>query len=1081
MIPELKIFTSPRLIFRLNSIKKRIYTKICNLNCSYFKYDGPISYESILLNKNKFTPINKGQIWGKAYDWAIFHIYGKIPGKYINNNLYVFFDFDGEAVYLDENLKPYFSINSKMSFMDYFQFSWNLRTKKVSEKEKENGFINCFLDASFNGKLIQPFGKARFKNAFVADCNNLLKEFYFDYLYFSYLYCSLEKEDLKEKLKEILDKSYNLLKKSRFKDIERARSYLTMAYSIDKNKPSQEIYAIGQAHLDMAWLWPIKETKRKSLRTYINFLNLIEKYPFYIFGTSQPQQLDWIKNLYPDIYEKIKGNILKGNIELQGGMWVEADCNLPDGESLVRQIIYGKKFYKKEFDIEVQTCWLVDAFGYPASLPQILKKAGLSYFCTIKLFWNQFNKFPHTTFLWEGIDGSKVLTHMPPEGTYTSEATCCSIKQAEKQFKEKNLIKSFLLVFGNGDGGGGPQEAHLELLDRFKNTEFNPQLSFAKAVDFFKKIEKDIDKLPIYKGELYLEKHQGTYTTQSNNKYFNRRMEIKLHNLETLSTFAYLNGYDYPSFFIEKVYKEILLYQFHDILPGSSVKEVYDETNLRYKTLMQDCDKKLTEIIGFISSIGNKNKNLTESLKNVDNTYNDNTYDDREKDYSNEIDKKKVNINKIENKIENEKDNKKGNNQENNEIKDIYGLNLTGFARKEYLKYEGRWFYAELQPYSADRLTNLDEIFNKNQEKTDNYGFSINKSDAKDNWNIKLSYGNDFIENDLVLLKFANDGSINFFLDKKNNKQLSGKYLNRLILFKDKWLYYNAWDIDFNYRKKSKKILKQINSINFLDGPKVIRRNFYRHKKTRITVDTILTLKSNLVEFSVDIDFHEKFKMLRVEFNPSFFSNQVNCEIQFGIIKRSTLNDTPINKAQFEICAHKFVDISDKDYGIALINDSKYGHYVKEGIISLNLLRSPIYPDKTADRGKHHFRYALYPHVNNFENSDVAKMGILFNNEIILTTEKICFEPICKVLAKDDNCSNIVIDTIKKAEEKDGIIIRLYESSGLRTIAQLKTSFQFKNAYEVDLLENIIMKINIDQISFSPFEIKTIYFETDSL
>lgn len=335
-----------------------------------------------------------------------------------------------------------------MSFTDYFQFSWNFRTKKVSEKEKVNGFINYFLDASFNGKLIQPFGKARFKNAFVADCNDLLKEFYFDYLYFSYLYCSLEKEELKEKLKEILDKSYNLLKKSRFEDIERARSYLIKAYSIEKNKPTQEIYAVGQTHLDMAWLWPIKETKRKSLRTYINFLNLIEKYPFYIFGTSQPQQLDWIKNLYPDIYEKIKGNILKGNIELQCGMWVEANCNLPDGESLVRQIIYGKKFYKKEFDIEVQTCWLVNAFGYPASLPQILKKAGLNYFCTIKLFWNQFNKFPHITFLWEGIDGTKVLTHMPPEGTYTSEATPISIKVGQNQFKEKNLIDSFLLVFG---------------------------------------------------------------------------------------------------------------------------------------------------------------------------------------------------------------------------------------------------------------------------------------------------------------------------------------------------------------------------------------------------------------------------------------------------------------------------------------------------------------------------------------------------------------------------------------------------------------------------------------------------------
>lgn len=1024
MIPETQIFKHPLLVTRLLALKRITYKRIVELDCSYIKDVEPIAYDNILKRQTEFKTIKKGETWGKAYDCAIFHIWGKIPENYKDKNLFIVFDFEGEAFYLDENFNPYFSVNSRLSIMDYFQFSWNLRIRKLTEIEKEKGFIDCYLDASFNGKIIQPFGKARFFSAYISQCNEQLREYYFDYLHFSYLYCSLENEKLRRKLLDILNESYYLLKKSNFSNILEARQLLSQAYHLSNNKPTYEISAIGQAHLDMAWLWPLRETKRKSVRTYINTINLIENYPFYIFGTSQPQQLEWIKQLYPKIYDKIKTYILKGNIELQGGMWVEADCNLPSGESLVRQILFGKKYFKQEFGINVKTCWLVDAFGFPASLPQILKKSGLDYFCTIKLFWNNFNKFPHTTFLWEGIDGSKVLAHMPPEGTYTSEATAISIKQSETQFKEKNIINSFLLVFGNGDGGGGPQTSHLELLKRYKNTQYTPELTFEKAIDFFTKIEKFKDKLPIYKGELYLEKHQGTLTTQAKNKLFNRKIEIKLHNLEVLATLAYINGYNYPSTFFEEIYKEVLLYQFHDILPGSSVKRVYDETTNRYNLLFEKCEKLQDVLVDFLSSnfMNAQNNNIQKS--------------DTPK---NEIEKNIASCNK-----------NIDINSNNNE-KITYGINLTGFSRKEYIKQKENWFYVNLEPYSASILE---------------------KYDISENSTPNLFYGDDFIENDLLLLKFAKDGSICFLLDKKNKKQICGKFLNRLILYKDKWLFYNAWDIDFNYRKKPKKVLKEISHICFIDGPKVIRRNIYKYKKTKIVMDTILTENSNLIEFSLDIEFYEKFKMLRTEFNPCFFSEEVTCEIQFGVIKRSTLDNDPISKAQFEICAHKFVDVSNENYGLALLNDSKYGHRVKNGIISLNLLRSPIYPDKTADRGKHHIRYALYPHINNFENSDVTQTAILFNNEPILVSKRLSFESIIK-----SDTPNIVIDTIKKAENSNGVIVRLYESIGKTCKAKIKTSFNYNNTYEVDLLENIIKPIKIDELDFSPFEIKTLLFE----
>ena len=330
-----------------------------------------------------------------------------------------------------------------------------------------------------------------------------------------------------------------------------------------------------------------KETKRKAARTFSNQLDLINNYPDYIFGASQPQQYQWMKDLYPALYGQIKHAVNSGRIEAQGGMWVEADTNVTGGESLVRQMLYGKRFFKDEFDKDMKILWLPDVFGFSGALPQIIKKSGMDYFLTIKLSWNEHNKFPQHSFIWEGIDGSAVLVHMPPEGTYNSEANADAIIDAYNKYVEKHTNKAFL-PFGVGDGGGGPGESHLEIISREYDLEGIKKVKLSTAEEFFRELEMDKSTLNSYQGELYLEKHQGTLTTQAKNKRYNRKIEILLRNIELLASYAAEKGYTYPKEKIENIWKEVLLYQFHDIIPGSSINRVYVESVKRYQEMIQE-------------------------------------------------------------------------------------------------------------------------------------------------------------------------------------------------------------------------------------------------------------------------------------------------------------------------------------------------------------------------------------------------------------------------------------------------------------------------------------------------------------
>ncbi|MFV0351169.1 MAG: alpha-mannosidase [Oscillospiraceae bacterium] len=742
-----------------------------------------------------------------------------------------------------------------------------------------------------------------------------------------------------------------------------------------KSHSALTLSSIGHGHLDLAWLWPIRETKRKAARTISRVLYNLERNPGYIYGISQLQQLDWLKNQYPTLFEKAKKAIAAGQIEIQGATWAEMDTNMPSGEALIRHALLGKKFLRDEFDRDVNICWLPDTFGYSGNLPQILNKSGMDYFSTIKLAWNRVNVFPHRTFYWKGIDDTSVLVHMPPEGDYNSGASPHHLLKAEDRYPEKDLGEA-MLVFGGGDGGGGPNESHFEFINREKDLYGLPKVKYSTTKDFFERISKKKIETT-YKGELYLETHQGTLTTQAKNKYYNRLSERLLHNAEAIGTIAHLAGGEYPKAFLEKIWKEVLLYQFHDIIPGSSITRVHKESVARYK--------KLTAALRLY---------LYNALAKT-------------------------------------------------EGDSLAAVNLTSFTRNEAVKHEDTWYTAKLLPYSAAKL-----------------------KPVKNNYP-ELKYSAYAMSNDMLQLKFSRSGEIVSCIDSKG-RQHAKQYLNRLTVFKDKIMVpFNAWDIDAKYRTKPHVNLRVASFKTYVDGPTLVRVQRYIYPKFSIIQKIVLEMGSDVVTFDTVVNWQECNHMLRAEFLPTNYSGTAKFDIQFGYIERPTTNKNKVEEAQFEVCAHKWAAVEDREGGFAVLNNCKYGYHVKESVVSLNLLRAPIFPDKTADRGLHRFKYAFCP----FEKNDieyVVKQGYALNNPLLVAKTK-TFDSLVSV-----STPNIIAETIKLAENGNDIVLRLYESCGKNTSATVTTSLPFKAAFTSSMIEEREEETSLENLSFTPFEVKTI-------
>jgi alpha-mannosidase len=915
----------PRDHRRLMRIRSHIYTTVTELDAQILRSSEPIPYS--VLDHEGFTPLSPGTAWGRKLDCAWLHITGRVPQG--THDPVVLLGIRGEGLVYSADGEVVDSVSTVWIQGDLPHAAGSYRP--VSGIDVTGGQVDFYADVAYNGLLLYDVGKGVYHGARVATRDNDAYGLYYDYLTLLVLAASTEDGGLAGRINAALVAAFRQFEGG---DVVRARA--TLGDHLARPSSSSFTYsAIGHGHLDMAWLWPLRETRRKSARTYAKALTTIESRPGYLYGTSQPQQLFWMKQQQPGLYARIKEAVADGRIELQGAFWVEPDTNLPSGESLVRQSLVGRQFLTEEFGIsyeDMRLCWLPDTFGYNGNLPQILRKSGMDWIQTIKLSWNKVNNFPYRTFTWQGIDGSSVLVHMPPEGDYNSRAAADGLLRGVLQYPEHDL-ETALLVYGAGDGGGGPGEIHLELLEREHDVYGLPTVEFSTADRFFRALEQR-EIAHTHVGEMYLEAHQGTYTTQAEMKRGNRVMERLLHNAEALAVMVGVDSREA----LAQHWRDVLLHQFHDIIPGSSIERVHREAREEYARIG-------TELTAYIAS-------LSDSLP------------------------------------------RSGDGPS--------ALNLTSFPRAEHIRHDGRWYRAETGPYSAAPLMPVDESG-------------------------ELKIQGDAISNGILTLRFSDSGEISSVTDASGAEHAGGG-LNRLVLHDDPYQFpFDAWDISPDHVTKVPKVLPLATVRVVPDGPTVGRRNTYTLPNGTVEQRVILEQGSPLVQFDTRVEWHETHRMLRAEFRPTRYGDTATCEIQFGHISRPTTERDSREKAQFEVCAHKWIATEDMYGGFALLNDSKYGHRAKNGLISLNLLRSPTFPDKTADRGSHHFTYAFMPFDHDDLTSVIAE-GYRLNNPLVVV-DGAEFDSV--VLQRASPA--VVIDTVKIAEDGVGVVLRLYESLGRST------------------------------------------------
>lgn len=779
------------------------------------------------------------------------------------------------------------------------------------------------------------------------------------------------------------------------------------------------IAAAGHAHIDVAWLWTLGQTRRKAGRTFHTVLRLMEQFPEYRFSQSQPQLYDYVRQDYPELFEAIKARVAEGRWEILGGMWVEADCNLSGPESLARQFVLGRAFFKEHFgEVDSSILWLPDVFGYAWNLPQLIKEAGLEYFFTIKIGWSQYNRLPYDTFYWRGLDGTEVLTHFsttpeigsPHASTYNASATPEQVLGTWRNFQQKETQRDLFMAFGYGDGGGGPTREMLENISLMQAFPGLPKVRHSTAEAFFRALEAT-PGLPTWDGELYLELHRGTYTTQSRNKRANRKSEFLLHDAEFACVLAGLldADYRYPESELRRAWELVCLNQFHDIIPGSSIGEVYAESLAQYDEV-----RRLGEAArdGALEAIARQVGG------------------------------------------------------------EVVVLNPTSFARGDLAfvpaRLEGLSVPTQavaggtllavgtLPPYSATPV-------------------GAGEAPTVDG---ELSVGERHLENAYVRVELDADGDITRVWDKVAGREVlqEGAKANQFLAFEDRPLEWDAWDIDVFYDDKvyyaapaaSVRVVEAGPLRAMLEVKRQILGSPYTQRLS-------LAYNSPRLDITTDIDWRERHTLLKVAFPVRILSPVATHEIQWGSVQRPTHRNTSWDWARFETCAQKWVDLSEGDYGVSLLNDCKYGHDVQGNTLRLSLLRSPTFPDPEADRGRHVFTYSLLPHTGGVGEATIAAAYALNDPLLVVRAAGGRGSPV-QLLAADR--PNAVIETVKRAEDGRGFVVRLYESQRRRGPVTLHVGCDLAHAERTDLLERPRQALTVEgrrvTLELRPFEIATL-------
>jgi alpha-mannosidase len=762
-----------------------------------------------------------------------------------------------------------------------------------------------------------------------------------------------------------------------------ARQELDGVLTKRAEESAHRISAVGHAHIDSAWLWPLRETVRKVARTASNVTALMDDHPDFVFAMSQAQQLAWIKEHRPEVYARVREKVASGQFVPVGGMWVESDTNMPGAEAMARQFVYGKRFYLDEFGIDTQEVWLPDSFGYSAALPQLVRLSGSRWFLTQKICWSQFNKFPHHTFWWEGIDGTRVFTHFPPVDTYNSELSGRELAHASRNFQDKGYATRSLAPFGHGDGGGGPTREMLARARRTADLEGSPRVVIEPPAAFFTGAEEEYgERAPVWSGELYLELHRATYTSQAKTKQGNRRSEHLLREAELWSAAASVHaGAEYPYERLDRLWKTVLLHQFHDILPGSSIAWVHRQARETYAAVAKELD----------------------------------------------------------------------------EIVDAAQATLAGSGTGTVV------FNAA--PHTRDQVPGLGAApvtgtaFTAPQPAGDGH----------------------VLDNGLVRVVVDAAGLVTSVYDVRADREVlaPGAVGNLLQLHQDLPNSWDAWDVDVFYRNTVTDLVHG-GTVTAEDDGLRIERTFGASAVTQVLR---LPAGEPRLDIDTEVDWHEREKFLKLTFPLDVHADRSAAETQFGHVFRNTHTNTRWDLAKFEICAHRFVHVGEPGYGVAVVNDSTYGHDVSRTTrpdggttttVRASLLRAPRFPDPETDQGVHTFRHAV---VVGATMTDAVREGYRINLPARVVPGGETVQPLVSL---DDDA--IVVEAVKLADDRSGdVVVRAYESLGGRATAVVSAGFPLAAVTETDLLERPLdgartydVAENSVRLTLRPFEVVTL-------
>ncbi|MBQ3517784.1 MAG: alpha-mannosidase [Clostridia bacterium] len=960
---------------------------------------------------NEFThnddccTMHLGDWWNAGYDdvrWFSADLI--VPENFAGKKVYLQLDFGGEAIVRIDG-----KIVGAVSSMD--AASWvhrdiilmpSLKAEQVLHIELENS-VCCggFCDPAMDGAKDMPM---QMRSAALKTVDEATEEYYF---LITRVYDSLElinDEVVRTKVYNALDDSLHILdfdfdSATFYRSVPTALQTLKDRLADIKAHNPGDVYMCGHSHLDVAWLWTVLEITRKTARTFSNNLALMDKYPDFRFAQSQAVLYDFMKKHYPDIFERVKEKVKSGQWAITGNTWVEADTNLASGESLIRQLLFGRNFFLKEFGVCSDIYWLPDCFGFTWALPQIIRRFGMKYFITAKLQSNDTQLFPQSVFRWKAHSGDEVLAFVQ-NVHYEGEFDPRYVYNTHHTNRQKSETGISFGMFGYGDGGGGCTFDMLESAKAIAQIPCMPKVTQELPDAFFKRAEQAYDDLPVWDGELYYENHRGTFTSQGFVKRNNRKGEILLRNAEMMSVLAQItNGLICPQEKLEETWKLLLINQFHDILPGTSIHEVYENTKLEYEKMNAD-----------------GNEILDTALQNLASCI----------------------------------DGDEG---------DTAVFNFLPWEVTAPVTDEHGTFTATV-PACGYR------VYKKNDRPAPVGGVTASKK---------------HLENRFLRVEFDENGLLTSIFDKENDRELlRTPHGNLLTVFQDKPIHESAWNLELNIRKKYWDLTKadKVELLENTDQSACIRieRSF---NKSRIVQMIRLTDTDRFVQFDTFADWQETEKTLKAAFDLNIRSTRATYEIAHGHIERPTHMNTSYDRAKFENCAHKWVDLSEGDYGVSLLNDCKYGHDIENSLLRLTLLRSPNCPDRTADKGEHEFSYRLYPHTGTWQEANTVMLANIFNT------------PLCCVILHNNankslpseysfiqiNRKNLVLDAVKTAEDGNGYILRVYEAHGTRGKAEINLGFDFKSVTECNLCEEDEKELAKTENSFtfrySPNEVKT--------